>query len=94
MGVLHGSFWWEKCCQEIQEVRLSSYDVDTSNIFNGNVSCLDDWEEGDASKECHITDEQFKFYNKGHIELGEHNKDKNGELIIPVTVKIKKKLNA
>ena len=75
-------------------MRLSSHDVDTSIIFNGNVYCLDDWEEFDASKLFCITDDQFKLYNKGHIELGDHNKGKNGELTLPVTVEVKmKKLN-
>ena len=76
------------------EMRLSSYDVDTSLIFNCNVFCLDDWKEQEASKVFCITDEQFKIYNKGHIELGNHNMDKNGELTMPVTIDIKmKKLN-
>ena len=36
-----------------------------------------------------ISDDQFKFYNKGHIRLGDHNKDKNGELMLPVSVEVK-----
>ena len=81
------------------DMRLSSNDVDASINFNGNLYCLDDWKEWwkefDASKEFHISDEQFRFHNKGHIKLGDHNKDKNGELMIPITIKIKKKeLNA
>ena len=76
------------------EMRLSSYDGDTSIISNCNVKCLDDWKEVDASQEFCITDYQFKIYNKGHIELGAHNKDKNGELTMPVSVEVKmKKLN-
>merc|ERR1712066_215647 len=75
------------------EMRLSSHDVDTSLIFNCNVFCLDDWTEWDDSKDFYITYGQFKIYNKGHIELGDH-KDKNGEVTIPVTVEVKmKKLN-
>ena len=73
---------------------LSSHDGDTSTIFNCNVFCLDDVGEEDASKEFWINGEQFKLHNKGHMELGDHNKDKNGELVPPVTVEIKrKKLN-
>jgi len=76
------------------EMRLSSYDRDTSVISNCNFRCLDDWLENDASKEFCINDHQFKLYNKGHIQIGDHNKDKNGELMLPVSVEVKmKKLN-
>ena len=76
------------------EMRLSSHDGDTSHTFNCNVYCLDDWKMFDASREFHIPDEEFKVFNKGHIELVEHNKNKNGELTLPVTVEVKiKKLN-
>ena len=77
------------------EMRLSSHDVDSSHIFNCNVLCLDNWEKADVSKEFRIMNDQFKICNKGHIELGYHNKDKNGELTMPVTVEVKmRKLNA
>ena len=73
------------------EMRLSSRDGDTSLNFNCNVKCLDDWMEFDTTKEFCIIDDHFKIYNKGHIGFGE---DKNGELVIPVTVEVKmKKLN-
>ena len=76
------------------EMRLSSYDGDTSHNFNCNVYCLDDWKKMDATKTFRIMDDDFKIYNKGHINLGDHNKDKNGELIMPVSVEVKvKKLN-
>ena len=76
------------------EIRLSSYDGDTSLIFNCNVKCLDDWMVFDDSKMLRIMEDNFKIYNKGHMELGDHNKDKNGELTMPVKVEVKmKKLN-
>ena len=76
------------------EIRLSPNDADTNVISNCNVKCLDDWKEFDASKMFRIMDEEFKIYNKGYNELGDHNKDKNGELTTPVTVEVKmKKLN-
>ena len=76
------------------EIRLSSNDVDSSLIFNCGVFCLDDWNKFDATRDFHVNDDQFKIYNKGHIKLGDHNKDKNGELMLPVTVEVKmKKLN-
>merc|ERR1712066_25618 len=75
-------------------MRLSSYDGDTSHNYNCKVNCLDDWMEYDASNMFCIWDEEFKIYNKGYIELGNHNKDKNGELTMPVTMEVKmKKLN-
>ena len=78
----------------IAEMTLSSHDSDTSVISNCNVKCLDDWNKVDTSKEFCIIDDQFKIYNKGYIKLGAHNKDKNGELVPPVTVEVKmKKLN-
>ena len=76
------------------EMRLSSHNGDTSLVFNCNVYCLDDWKDRDASKEFRIDEDQFKISNKGYIELGDHNKDKNGEMMMPVTVEVKmKKLN-
>ena len=76
------------------EMRLSSYEGDTTLIFNCNVLCLDDWLENEVSKEFCIDEDQFKIYNRGHLELGDHNKDKNGELTMPVTIEVKmKKLN-
>ena len=76
------------------EMRLSSHDLDSSHIFNGNVYCLDDWEWFDASKQFRIDDDHFEFYNNGHIVLGARNRDKNGELKLPVTVDVKiKRLN-
>ena len=73
------------------EMRLSSYDGDASSIFNCNVYCLDNWPKFYASKVFCILDAQFRIYNKGRIELGDHNKDKNGELTMPVTVEVKMK---
>ena len=76
------------------EMRLSSYDGDASNIFNCNVYCLDNWMLFDVSKVFCILDDQFMIYNKGHIKLGDHNKGKNGEVMLPVTIEVKmKKLN-
>ena len=76
------------------EMRLSSCNEDTSLIFNCGVKCLDDRKEQDAAKEFCINDDQFKIFNKGYIELGEHNRDASGKLMMPVTVKVEmKKLN-
>ena len=73
------------------EMKLSSYDGDTNLIFNCNVFCLDNAIEWDASKEFCIADEQFKICNKGQIELGEHNKDENGDMMMPVKIQVKMK---
>ena len=76
------------------EMRLSSYDVSSSHTFNCDIFSIDDIEKPSDSKVFIINNDQFKIYNKGHVELGDHNKDKNGELTMPVTFKItKKKLN-
>ena len=77
----------------IAEMTLSSHDSDTSVISNCNVKCLDDWMEFDSSKMLCITDDNFKIYNKGDTQLRDH-KDKNEELMIPVSIEVKmKKLN-
>ena len=73
------------------EMRLSSYDISSSHTFNCDVSPIDDIGRAIDSKMFIIHDYQLKIYNKGHLELGYHNKDKNGELTMPVTFKIMKK---
>ena len=76
------------------EMRLSSYDVDSSHIFNCDPISFDEIGMKCRSKIFVVSDEQFKIYNKGRAELGDHNRDKNGELTTPVSFKIiKKKLN-
>ena len=73
------------------EMRLSSYDVSSSHTFNCDVSSMDEIGKAAESKMFIIPDSQFKIHNRGHVELGDHNKDKNGELTMPVTFKITKK---
>ena len=70
------------------EMRLSSNDADKSHIFYGNVYSLDE-KYFDASKV--FTNEQFKLHNKCHTEIGNHNRDENGELVLPITIKVDKK---
>ena len=72
------------------EMRLSSNDVGTSHIFYGNVYSLDE-KYFDASKVFSINNEQFKLHNKGDHAIGNHNKDENGELVLPITIKVEKK---
>ena len=38
-----------------------------------------------------ISVSKFASFNHGMEYFGEHNKDKNGEIVLPVTVKIEKK---
>ena len=67
--------------------------VSTPTAMLNGWMILMDLDEFDASKEFHISDEQFKIY-KGHIALGAHTKDWNGGLRLPVSVVVKmKKLN-
>ena len=41
-----------------------------------------------------IAKKKYKLFNKGFEYFGDHNKDKNGEVVIPMMVKIiKKELN-
>ena len=76
------------------EMRLSSYDVSSSYIFNCDAFSVDEIGRRCSSKTFVVNDDQFKIYNKDRVELGDHNKDKNGELSVPVTFKItKKRLN-
>ena len=71
------------------EMRLSSNEVYSSHVFQCDVSGID--ETGGVFV---IPDDQFKMYNNGQVDLGDHNKDKSGELAMPVCFKIiKKELN-
>ena len=38
-----------------------------------------------------MTRSKFAFFNHGKEYFGKHNKDKNGEYVLPLSVKIEKK---
>ena len=76
------------------EMRLSSSEEEFTNTHHGPVLSLD-VKDPESSKESYwIAKEKFNIFNFGFDYFGEHNKDKNGEVKVPIMVKIiKKELN-
>jgi len=76
------------------EMRLTSNDKEFTLTHHGPVFPVDVKDPGDSEKSYWIAKKRFAIFNKGFDKFGDHNKDKNGEVIIPMTVKIiKKELN-
>jgi len=72
------------------EVRIFSNEENISLTYNGPVFPVDNAALSDA-KAFQMKPEWFKTFNQGHKYFGNHNKDKNEEIVIPVLYKIIKK---
>ena len=72
------------------ELRIFSNEKNTSVTFNGPVFPLDIHHRPDKNAFV-MNAEWFKNFNHGKKYFGDHNKDKNGEIVIPVLYKIIKK---
>ena len=73
------------------ELRLNSSEKEFTNTHHGPVFSVDvekPWEREEAYR---IDKKMFALYNKGFDYFGAHNKDKNGEITVPITVRIIKK---
>jgi len=75
------------------EMRLSSCEKEFTLTHHGPVFPVDI-----KAKNCEesflIAKERFAVFNKGFDKFGDHNKNENGEVVIPMMVKIiKKELN-
>ena len=76
------------------EIRLNSCEKEFTNIHHGPVFSVDVKSPWNHEESYTIAKKQFAIFNKGFDYFGDHNKDKNGEIVIPIMVKIiKKELN-
>jgi len=73
------------------ELRLYSSEMASTHTYHGPVysaDFVDPWEDKEAFS---IDKKKFALYNLGYECFGDHNKDKNGEIHVPIMVKIIKK---
>ena len=73
------------------ELRLFSNERVNTLTYYGPVLPVDErvpFEHGDAFE---ISAKKFANFNHGFDYFGDHNRDKNGELVIPIAVKIMRK---
>ena len=76
------------------ELRVSSNKNSVSHTYSGPVFPIEYGIDG-ATKDkesFEISCPKFAFFNHGQEYFGKHNEDKNGEIVLPVTVKIEKKM--
>ena len=104
---MHDGFWYiytlaiagEKVAHQYRvETRLSSHDLDSSITHNGATFSIDSIALGDEDITraedfrkhlFNVSNTTFSLYNGGHDIL--ENVDKNGEVLVPVTVTIRRK---
>jgi len=73
------------------ELRLYSSEMVSTHTYHGPVYSVD-FEGSWGDKEAFSIDKKkFALFNNGFEYFGDHNKDKNGEIHVPVMVKIIKK---
>ena len=73
------------------KLRLYSSEMESTLTHHGPVFPVD-FEEPYNNKEAFIVDKKkFALFNKGSARFGDHNKGKNGEIIVPIMVNIIKK---
>jgi len=76
------------------EMRLNSSEKEFTTTHHGPVFPIDVKKPWKCEESFTIAKKKYKLFNNGFEHFGDHNKDKNGEVIIPITVKIiKKELN-
>jgi len=74
------------------ELRIFSNEKDTSVTYNGPVFPIDNPMHSIPYGEAfYMNPKWFETFNHGHQYFGDHNRDKNGEIVIPVLYKIIKK---
>ena len=73
------------------ELRVFSNSKNICVTYNGPVFPVDDPDQTDPDEAFHKQPEWFETFNHGYQYFGNHNKDKNGEIVIPVLFKIIKK---
>ena len=73
------------------ELRLYSSEMASTHTYHGPVYSVDfknPWVDKEAFS---IDKKKFALFNGGFDHFGNHNKDKNGEIHVPIMVKIIKK---
>jgi len=73
------------------EMRLGSGEKEFTTTHHGPVFSVDVNHPGAREEAFTVDRRKFGFFNKGYEYFGEHNKDKNGEITVPISVKIIKK---
>ena len=73
------------------EFRLNSNEKEFTNTHHGPVFAVDVKGRMHREDAYVIEKKRFALFNKGFDYFGDHNKDKNGETIVPIMVKIIKK---
>ena len=75
------------------ELRVSSKKSSVSLTHSGPVFPIDYFPSAAAKdkESFEISCSKFAFFNHGKDYFGDHNKDKNGEIVLPLSVKIEKK---
>ena len=73
------------------QIKLSSQERTSSHAFTGKVCPMGDHATWPQEHTFRFLFDEFKSYNAGHYFIGEHNRDKSGELKLPITVKVEKK---
>ena len=76
------------------EMRLNSNDREVTHTHYGPVLSKDVKEPWNHEDAYTIPKKKFALFNKGFEFFGDHNRDKNGEITVPIMAKIiKKELN-
>ena len=75
------------------EFRVSSNTTTVSVTHSGPIFPIEDIMLAECgAEECfEMSTHRFKFFNQGQKYFGDHNKDENGEYVLPIVPKIIKK---
>lgn len=73
------------------ELKLSSSEKEFTHTHYGPVFSADVGKPWNREETYIIDKKRFALFNNGFDYFGDHNKDKNGEIIVPIMVKIIKK---
>ena len=73
------------------ELRVFSYDMVNTVTHFGPVFALDENSPFEHEEAFEMSAKRFAAFNDGYDYFGDHNKDKNGEVTIPISVEIFKK---
>ena len=85
---------WKQAAKKYRvELRISSNKSSVSNTHSGPVFPIEysRFKATDDKESFEISCPKFAFFNHGKEYFGKHNKDKNGDIVLPVSVKIEKK---
>ena len=72
------------------ELRIFSNEMVNSVTYYGPVLSLDERAPFEHQEAFEISSKKFAVFNNGFDYFGDHNKDKNGEIVMPIAPKITK----